>query len=376
MSNEVKLAAHRRGKSERHTRLSALDDHLIHQAPHVMATPWTSDPRVYDRYWNVMWDEEGEVLIAVGGGVYPNLAVCDAFAIVNHHGRHYSLRIGQPRPADPLDITVGPYKARIEEGLRSWSFELEPNEFCPAFNISWSDDWLLPFRGPSDPKYAGGDDDVSVTAGFEAFGTATGVVSLPSEDRPRAVTLHGTRDRHWGIRLGVGGPQLLAGREVPKGRPGWLFADFGDWRLWGDQIMFGEEHARVRSFDRTLAFEEDTQIFAGGFIDIKLQDDTTRRLEIEKLGQQGAYLRAGAYGGPNGGAPGSDRWHGMVAEPYLEGGIDDLWDPDARAALSGLNEHHCRITCEGQTTTGIFQSYDPAAYRRCRRQVPGWRLLA
>jgi hypothetical protein len=376
MLNESQTQAPRRRYSDQHVRVSALDDHLIHQAPHVMTTPWTSDPRVFDRYWNVMWDEAGELFVAVGGGVYPNLGVCDAFAIVNSRGRHYSVRIGQPRPLDPLDITVGPYRARIEEGLKSWTFELEANDFCPTFSLTWTDEWLLPFRGPSDPKYAGGEDDVSVTAGFEAFGTATGVVNLPDGGDSSRVTLRGTRDRHWGIRLGVGGPQLLAGRAVPKGRPGWIFTDFGDWRLWGDQVMLGDKHARVRAFDRQLAFEPDTNIFQSGIIDLTFEDGTKRRLEIQKMGQQGAYLRAGAYGGPNGGAPGSDRWHGMVAEPYIEGGVDDLNDPIARTALTGLNEHHCRITCDGQTTFGVFQSYDPTAHRRCVNRVPGWRLLS
>jgi hypothetical protein len=278
-------------------------------------------------------------------------------------------------------MRLGPFEPTIERGLDRWRFVLGVNAYCPSFDFTWTDVKRFPFRGPIDPKYQGGVDDVSVTAGFETFGTVEGWVELDGARMPLTPDRHrGTRDRHWGIRLGVGGPPLLLGRAVPKGRLGWVFADMGDWCLWGDQVMVGQDlrPARVLSVarvDRRLRFEEDTCIFAGGVIDMTLNDGTVQQLELTKIGQQGAYLRCGLYGGPNGGAPGSGRWHGVVDDGYLEGGMHDLNDPKIRTDISGLNEHHCAITCDDVTGTGIFQSYDPAAFQRCERKIPGWRFL-
>jgi hypothetical protein len=266
----------------------------------------------------------------------------------------------------------------IEEGLRAWRFELPANDYCPSFDFTWTDIKRMPFRGPSDPKYAGGTDDVSVTAGFESFGVVEGWIDQDGRRVPLSGGRYrGTRDRHWGTRLGVGGPALLLGRPAPRGRLGFVFADFGSWCVWGDQVLLGDDlaPARVVSMTRRLRFEEDTAIFASGVIELALSDGSARQLELAKLGQQGAYLRCGGYGGPNGAAPGSERWHGVVGDGYAEGGLHDLADPATRVSISGLNEHHCRISSEGQVTTGIFQSYDPAALHRCQLQVPGWQLL-
>jgi hypothetical protein len=46
-----------------------------------------------------------------------------------------------------------------------------------------------------------------------------------------------------------------------------------------------------------------------------------------------------------------------------------------RKKLSGLNEHHCAITCDGETTTGILQPVEPDAYEACAQELKGWRFL-
>ena len=43
--------------------------------------------------------------------------------------------------------------------------------------------------------------------------------------------------------------------------------------------------------------------------------------------------------------------------------------PEARAHLAGLDEHQCRVTCDGETVVGIYQPIDPDAYRALRRRV-------
>jgi hypothetical protein len=46
-----------------------------------------------------------------------------------------------------------------------------------------------------------------------------------------------------------------------------------------------------------------------------------------------------------------------------------------RSRLMGLDEHHCEVTCDGETTTGILQPLEPDAYNACARGRPGWRFL-
>jgi len=53
----------------------------------------------------------------------------------------------------------------------------------------------------------------------------------------------------------------------------------------------------------------------------------------------------------------------------------DITKPDVRRALSGLNEHHCVITCDGETTTGVIQPVEPAAYELCKAGKSGWAFL-
>jgi hypothetical protein len=49
--------------------------------------------------------------------------------------------------------------------------------------------------------------------------------------------------------------------------------------------------------------------------------------------------------------------------------------PANRLLLRGLNEHHCRISCDGEETTGILQPLEPDAYQACVRGDKGWALL-
>jgi len=32
---------------------------------------WSSDPRTYERHWNVFHDDAGELLVVTGGSFYP-----------------------------------------------------------------------------------------------------------------------------------------------------------------------------------------------------------------------------------------------------------------------------------------------------------------
>jgi hypothetical protein len=188
---------------------------------------------------------------------------------------------------------------------------------------------------------------------------------------------HGTRDRHWGVGRGVGGPALNGGRAHRPGWKGGIWIDLHDVGLWGKQLLRAPDDprpgaGRVREVARRLRFEEDTRVFLEGEIDLTFDDGTHRRLHLERLGAQTAYMCCGFYGG----TPESGLHPGEYSgPPHVEWDRFDVTDPAVRLRLRGLDEHHCRVTYEGRRTTGILQPVEPDVYEACRDGRPGWALL-
>ena len=90
-----------------------IDDLLIHQTPEPIRVMWSSDPRTYDRYWVVLHDDAGELVVAMGGSVYPNLDTAEAYAIVNHRGDHRSVRAFRRLGADRTNLRMGPINPTV-----------------------------------------------------------------------------------------------------------------------------------------------------------------------------------------------------------------------------------------------------------------------
>ena len=62
------------------------DDYPVHQSSNWIAHVATSDRNFYDRYYNMLHDSAGEVMLITGFGQYPNLSVQDAFVLTNLFG--------------------------------------------------------------------------------------------------------------------------------------------------------------------------------------------------------------------------------------------------------------------------------------------------
>lgn len=360
--------------------LSPLDDYMIHQTPDPVRIMWTSDPRVYDRHWMVAHDDAGEALIATGGSFYPNLDTAEAWAIVNVGGQHRSVRAFRRLGADRMDMAIGPIRPTIVRGLREWRFVLAENEWGIAYDLTWRDTRRQIYHASETPAASAyprgrrGD----VTAGFEGFGTVEGWVEADGRRIAlHADSCHGSRDRHWGVGRGVGGPNLHVGRPM---RPGWIggnWIEFRDFAIWGNIVLykFGDARpgmGRVVKADRRLKFEPDTHVFLEGVIDYTLDDNSVKQVHFRRLGYQTAYLRCGMYGG----TPDKGIFQGQyVGDDVVEGDFFDVTLPENRIRLRGLDQHHCVITCDGETTTGILQPVEPDAYEQCRQGKRGWSLL-
>jgi hypothetical protein len=360
--------------------LAPVDDHLIHQTPDPIRVAWSSDPRFYERYWYVLHDDTGDLLLAVGGSVYPNLDSAEAYAIVTVRGRQYSIRAFRRLGADRMDLSVGPLRPTILEGLRRWQLVLEPNAWGVSFDLEWVDRTRQVYDATYGAPIPGS--QKVMTAGFEGFGDVTGWVQIGDERMDwRPGDAHGTRDRHWGIGRGVGGPAMNGGHAVAAGWKGGNWIRFDDFAVWGRRVLYDFGDPRpgaglVTRVNRRLRFDEETKIFTEGILDYTFEDGAQRQVRFERLGFQTAFMRCAMYGG----TPDRDIHQGHyrgddLPKELVEGDVYDLTDPAARIKLRGLDEHHCRITCDGRTTTGVLQPLEPDAYEACERGAPGWAFL-
>ena len=359
--------------------LSPLDDYMIHQTPDPIRVTWTSDPRAYERYWMVCHDPAGEMLIATGGSFYPNLDRAEAYAIVNHQGRHTTVRGFRRLVVDRADLRIGPIAPLIIQGMRWWRYVLEPNDWGISYEIDFRDTTRQVVREPISDSAGGFPPGRrnDVTTGFESFGQVEGWVEAHGTRIELPAGSPATRDRHWGIGRGVGGPALALGGRLHVGVSGNAFVAFPSWTLWGDRVFyrFGDRRpgaGRVAKPDRRLRFEPETKIFVEGVVDYALDSGEVKRVHYERIGHQTAYLRCGMYGG----TPDRGIHQGAYDGPDLvEGETYDVTRPEVRSAIAGLDEHLCRVTCDGEVTTGLYQPIDPVAYDACAAGRPGWAFL-
>jgi hypothetical protein len=356
------------------------DDYLIHQTPDPIRVVWSTDPRIYERLWIICHDHKGELLLVTGLSFYPNLDTAEAYAIVNFRGQHRSVRAFRRLGADRMNMAVGPIKPQIVQGMRIWRLVLEENDWDISFDLLWQDTRRQIYHATQGSMAEGSPRGrrADVTAGFEGFGVAEGVVKVDGHKiELTRETSGGTRDRHWGVGRGVGGPDLQPGRRLHAGWIGGNWVSFKDFSIWGNTILYNYGDPRpgmgsIRKIDRRLRFEPDTHIFTEGEIDYTLATGEMKQVRYRRLGYQTAFMRCGMYGG----TPDKNIYQGQyVGDNVVEGDKYDVTRAEVRSALIGLDEHHCEIICGNEVTTGILQPLEPDAYEACVRGRPGWKLM-
>ena len=375
--------------SPEHAPLSGLDEFLVHNAPYPVRVMWTPDAQAYERVWFTCQDREGELLVVIGLAFYPNLGTAEAFAIVNVRGMHTTVRAHRKLRNDRMDMTLGPFSFEVIEPFRQWRLRLDPSHApggtSVGHGISYDINWLDTKRPVFRQLGAGlivGSRAMSPVAGYDGFGRQEGWVEAHGKRYTLAADTHlGTRDHHWGTRDGVGGPGRYMGMQHPHSGEWVEFEDFG---VWGDHVLYSLGDARKKGATLTrrahrMRFEPDTHLLQGGEVDLVFADGSVKTMTFERLGHQIAFLRCGMYGGPNGGTPDGDLWHGMKVaqgdEVVVHRETFDVTDPAVRTRLAGLDEHHCRVICEGEVTFGLVEPYDTLCYEVSRAGVMGFSLL-
>ncbi len=181
-----------------HNMLSKMDDYPLHQISDVMQIVGTSDRNFYDRYYFNLHNCSDEVFVVFGLGQYPTLGVQDAFILVRHGDKHQVIRGSRPL-GDRSDISVGPMRVEVLEGLQKLRVVLAPNEHGIEMDVVW-DGNHAPFLEPR--HYIRKKGRVLFDSmRFAQLGCWTGTLKIG--DKQYDVTPDkwiGSRDRSWGIR--------------------------------------------------------------------------------------------------------------------------------------------------------------------------------
>ena len=364
--------------SPEHSPLSGLDEYLVHNYPQPLRVMWTSDTRAYERLWFTAQDRTGDLLVMIGLGFYPNLGTAEAYGIVNVRGQHTTVRSFRSIGDDRTKMQIGPLDFEIVEPFREWRLTLADNDHGIAYDLRWFDTKRAMFHRVAPGMIHEG--RVShETSGYETFGEISGTVTANGETFTLTRDAYnGSRDHHWGIRGGVGGPGPLGpGAHAMSGQ--WV--EFGDWSVWLNRVLYnlGDERpgaGQILRRDHRLAFEDDTRLLRSGEIDLLLEDGSTKTMTFERLGNQIAFLRCGMYGGPNGGTPDGDIWQGQYqGEHVVSGETYDVNDPAVRARIKGLDDHHVRYECDGEVAYGLIEPYDTICYEWAAKGIGGYSLL-
>ena len=352
-----------------------LDEYPVHQAPLSMAHVATSDRNSYDRCYFNAHDRTGEIFLVTGLGVYPNLGVIDAYAIVAIPGRQVAVRISDALGDDRMRQQVGPYRVEVIDPLERIRLVCDADEQGIGFDLVWSGS----FPALDEPRHTSmsGTRAILDAQRFWQVGTWSGSLRVDgteydvSDDR-----WVGSRDRSWGIR--PVGEQPAPGRPSEARTFWWLYAplrfdDFGiivlvqedetghrtlndASRIWGDGRR---EQLGWPEFD--ITYRSGTRLPEHATIHLTDRNRKSFEIEVDTLGFAALGLGSG-YGG--------DDWsHGRWMGPnWIDRAEFDMTDPKvAGSTWFGILDHVGRATCEGAEGWGLFEHstvgrHDPTGF--------------
>ncbi len=191
--------------------LSSFDDFFVHQTSRPVAVPATTDRHAYDRFWFNGYTDDGGLYLGIGAARYPNLGIQDCGLTVVHDGVQHAFHASRRMPADPADMTVGPFRIEIIEPMKRLRVVLDDNDTGIGADLEWT------------PRTASFAEDHQVltteqinrhmeSTRFNQFGHWTGEIRLPHTTIDLTPgDVWGTKDRSWGVRP-VGDP-------APPGAP-------------------------------------------------------------------------------------------------------------------------------------------------------------
>jgi len=343
-----------------------LDEFPIHQVPLSLEFVGSSDRNFYDRSYFNAHNRTDELFFVTGFGVYPNLGVQDAYALLRRGDTQHSVRFSGALTDDRMNQQVGPYRVEVIEPLERVRVVSDSDEHGLAFDLTWEGSFPAVQEQPH--LMRSGSRAILDASRFAQVGTWEGVIRVAGDEI--AVTPDqwvGTRDRSWGIRpVGEGEP---AGRNADEPLEGfwWLYVPmrFDEFAL----VLIMQE---LPDGYRTL--NDASRVFADGRVeqlgwprvDIRYRSGTRHPdhatiecttpegkplvIEVDALTFVGLNVGAGYGGDPDWG-------HGQWRGPeFAEGAVYDMTDPEVLGRVPfSVVDHVGRATCDGAEGWGLFE---------------------
>ncbi|HTR71563.1 MAG TPA: hypothetical protein VMH41_15210 [Mycobacteriales bacterium] len=344
-----------------------LDEYPVHQTPLSMKYVGTSDRNFYDRCYFNAHDRTGEIFLITGAGVYPQLGVKDAYAVVRRGSDQHVIRVSDALDDERLNLSVGPYRVEVIEPLQRVRLICDADSAGIGFDLTWTGSF--PAIDEDHHILRQGVRPIIEASRFAQLGSWEGELRVAGETIEVDPDVWvGSRDRSWGIRP-IGDPE-------PAGKP---FEGSEDWGLYWLYIPVrfddysimvivqedGLGHRTLNDAVRILpdgrveqlgwprvriTYQSGTRIPEHARVELTERDGTPVLLEVDSL--LGVPLHVGCgYGGD------PDWTHGQWRGPdWLEGATYDFTDPEVAARTPwGVVDHVGRATCNGDLGWGLFE---------------------
>ena len=357
---------------------SPLDEYPIHQAPLSLRHVATSDRNFYDRCIFQAHDGTGDPFLITGLGVYPNLGVIDAYAVVRRGDVVHAVRASDAlEESVRLAPTVGPFSIEVVEPLRRLRLLCDAAQHGMQFDLTFEGT----FPAIDEPQHVQrmGPKILLDACRFAQAGHWSGVLRAGGEEYAVDQTWVATRDRSWGIRP-VGDPEP-PGRNADEPLEGfwwcWIPLRFDEFALMvilqeepdGHRVL--NEAVRVFSDGRTeqlgwpeidIHYRPGSRHPEGATLHLARRGRRELTVEVETRGFLPLHVGAG-YGGDPEWSHG--QWKGRG---WVEARSYDLTDPEIAGRVPwGIVDHAARAICDGAQGWGIFEHgtfgrHDPSGF--------------
>lgn len=357
-----------------------LDEYPVHQTPLSMSYAGTSDRSFYDRSYFNAHDRTGDTFLITGLGIYPNLGVIDAYALLKRGSKHHCVRMSDAfdDSTDRINQSVGPYRIEVIEPLQKVRLICDADQHGLGFDVIW--EGSFPALDETRHVMRTGPRITLDAQRFAQVGTWSGEIRLGGERiAVTPETWLGTRDRSWGIRpVGEAEPPGRAAAEPTDGF-WWLYVPirFEDHAL---VIICQEKPDGFRTLNDAVRIHKDGRHEQMGWprIDFRYRSGTRHPegarihltdpagrpvvVDVETLGGVPLHVGAGYGGDPDWG---HGQWRGR---DWVEGVTYDVTDPAIAPRIPfGVIDHVARATCDGQEGWGLFEHasvgrHDPTGF--------------
>jgi hypothetical protein len=313
--------------------LTSFDDYPVHQTPLPVANPGTGDRNFYDRYFFNGYDADGELFFAVAMGLYPNRQVADASFSVLRDGVQTSLHTARQAAPERRDTRVGSIAVEVVEPLQRLRVRVDEGDLRADLTF---DARSAPIEEPRTLAFNGPRVSMDSTR-LTQFGRWSGSITVDGqtiEVRPDRVS--GCRDRSWGIRAGLGEPEVNPPGPLPQVYWIWTplqladrcilfdsfeYADGRRWHefgvVWPDQ----GEPTYMRAVDHDVDWRPGTR--RGRQVTLRLEPAGGELLEVRMTPKLRFQMLGLGYLHPEWG---HGRWHGGAVSHLERWRVDDL-DP-------------------------------------------------